>query len=214
MHAHQTQDVPLNLMEVINAFPAIAAQQGTDTQIGASEEGAEITGVENGTWSSDVLLMLLDLPYDGTPSTTVNLRTPFGASGYQRTSMEAATDYKLAQPRYIQEVTNPGKMSTGVVHPLATATGSVGDGQLVAPTRSGGGATIVNQNMTIPQESGGQPDTEMTGITCGIGHNQALQGLDGGVHRVPAISLVGNGVDGEDQTSEGELAGGKGPPMV
>jgi hypothetical protein len=39
---------------------------------------------------------------------------------------------------------------------------------------------------------------EMTGATSGIGHNQALQGLDGGVHRVPAISLVGNGVDGED----------------
>ena len=57
--------------------------------------------------------------------------------------------------------------------------------------------------MTIPQESGGQADTEMTGATSGIGHDQALQGLDGGVHRVPAISLVGEGVDGEDQTATG-----------
>jgi hypothetical protein len=61
----------------------------------------DTTGVENGTWSSDVLLVSLDLLYDGTPSTTVTLRTPFGESGYQRTSTEAATDYKLAQPRNI-----------------------------------------------------------------------------------------------------------------
>jgi hypothetical protein len=68
--------------------------------------------------------------------------------------------------------------------------------------------------MTIPQESDGQADTEMTGATSGIGHDQALQGLDGGVHRVPAISLVGKGVDGKDQTAAGELAWGKGPPMA
>jgi hypothetical protein len=68
--------------------------------------------------------------------------------------------------------------------------------------------------MTIPQESGGQTDTEMTGATSGIGYNQALQGLDGDVHRVPAISLVGKGVDGEDQTMAGELALGKGPPTA
>jgi hypothetical protein len=55
---------------------------------------------------------------------------------------------------------------------------------------------------------------EMTGTTSSIGHNQALQGLDGGVHRAPAISLVGNGVDSEDQTAAGELAGGKGPPTA
>ena len=94
--------------------------------------------------------MLLDLLYDGTPSITVMLRTPFGASGYQCTSTEAATDYELAQPSNIQEVANPGVMSTGVVHPLATATGSVGDGQPVAPTGGGGGATINDHNMTIP----------------------------------------------------------------
>jgi hypothetical protein len=42
-------------------------------QMGASEEGADTTGVENGTWSSDVLLVLLNLPYDSTLSTTVTL---------------------------------------------------------------------------------------------------------------------------------------------
>jgi hypothetical protein len=114
MHAKQAQDVPLNQMEVVNASPAIAAQQGTDTQIGASKEGADTTGVENGTWSSDVLLVLLNLLYDGRPSTTVRLDTPLGASGYQRTSMEAAMDYELAQPSNIQEVANPGVMSTRV----------------------------------------------------------------------------------------------------
>jgi hypothetical protein len=54
----------------------------------------------------------------------------------------------------------------------------------------------------------------MTGATSGIGHDQALQGLNGGVHRVPAISLVGNGVDSKDQTMAGELSGGKGPPTA
>jgi hypothetical protein len=170
--------------------------------------------VENGTWSSDVLLVLLDLPYDGILSTTVTLDTPFGASGCQRTSTDAETDYKHAQPSNIQEVTNPGEMPTGVVHPLATATGSAKDGQLIASTGSRGGATIVNHNMTIPQESGGQADMERTGTTSGIGHDQALQGLDGGVHSVPAISLLDKGVDGEDQTAAGELAWGKGPPTA
>jgi hypothetical protein len=90
---------------------------------------------------------------------------------------------------------NSGEMSTRVVHPLATVTGSVRDGQPIAPTGSRGGATIADHDMTIPQESGGQADMGMTGATSGVGHNQALQGLDGGVHRVPAISLVGNGVE-------------------
>jgi hypothetical protein len=107
--------------------------------------------------------------------------------------MEAVTDYKLAEPSNIQEVANPGEMLTGVVHPLATTTGSAGDVQPIAPTGSGGGATTVDHNMTIPQESGGQVNTEMTGATSSIGRNQALQGLDGSVNRVPAISLVGQG---------------------
>ncbi len=67
-----------------------------------AEEGADTTGVKNGTWSSDVLLVLFDLSYDGMPSTTVMLRTPSSASGYrQRTSTEAATDYVPAQPSNI-----------------------------------------------------------------------------------------------------------------
>jgi hypothetical protein len=106
--------------------------------------------------------VLLDLPYDGTPSTTVTLDTPFGASGYQHTSTEAETDYKRAQPSNIQDVPNPGEMSAGVVHPLSPATGSVKHGQPVVKTGSGCGATIVNHNMTTPQVSGGQADTEMT----------------------------------------------------
>ncbi len=191
MHAQQAQDVPLNQKEVVNTSPAIAAQQGTDTQVGAPEEGADTTGEENGTWSSDVLLVLLDLPYDGTPSTTVMLDTLFGASRYQRTSTEAETAYKHVQPSDIQGVANPGEMSTGVVHPLATATGSVEHSQPVAPIGSRGGTTIVNHDMTTPHESGGQADTEMTGATSGVDLNQALQSLDGGVHRVSAISLVG-----------------------
>jgi hypothetical protein len=101
-------------------------------QIGAPKEGVDTTGVENRTLSSDVLLVLLDLPYDGRSSTTVTLDTPFGAFGYQRTSMEAETNYEHAQPSNIQEVANSREMSTRVVHPLATATGSVKDSQLVA----------------------------------------------------------------------------------
>jgi hypothetical protein len=170
--------------------------------------------VENRTWSLDVSLVLLDLPYDSTPFTTVMLDTPLGASGYQRTSTEVEMDYERAQSSNLQEVANPGEMSTGVVHPLATVTGSAKDSQPVAPSGSGGSATIVNQDMTIPQESGGQADMEMTSATAGVGHNQALQGLDGGIHRVPAISLVGKGVDGEDQTAAGELAWGKRPPTT
>jgi hypothetical protein len=131
--------------------------------------------VEKETGLSDVSLVSLDLPYDGTQSTTVTLDITFGASGYQRTSTEAATGYELAQPSNIQEVANPGEMwSTRVVHPLATATGSAGDSQPVAPTGSRGSATIVNHNMNIAQESCGQADMKMTGATSGVGHDQAL----------------------------------------
>ncbi len=212
MHAQQAQDVLLNQMEVVNASPAIAARQGADMQVGAPEEGADTTGVENGTWSSDVLLMLLDLPYDGTPSTTVTLNTIFGASWYWYQCTE--TDYEHAQPSNIKDVANPGEMSTGVVCPPSPTTGSVKHGQPVAPTGSRGGATIVDHDMTVPQERSRQADMEMTGATSGVGHNQALQGLDGSVHRVSAISLVGKGVDGEDQTAAGELAWGKEPPSA
>jgi hypothetical protein len=53
MHAQQAQDVSLNQMEVINTSLAIAAWQGTDTQLGAPKEGTDTTGVEDGIWSSD-----------------------------------------------------------------------------------------------------------------------------------------------------------------
>jgi hypothetical protein len=105
-------------------------------------------------------------------------------------------------------------MLSGVVHPLSPATGSVEHGQPTAPTGSVGGTTIVDHDMTTPQKSVGQVDTEMTGTTSVVGHDQALQGPDGGVHRVYAISLVGKGLDGEDQTAAGELAWCNGPPTV
>jgi hypothetical protein len=54
----------------------------------------------------------------------------------------------------------------------------------------------------------------MTGAESGVGHSQVLQGLNGGVNRVPTISLVGNGADDEDQTVAGESAGGNGSPMA
>jgi hypothetical protein len=162
--------VLLNQMEVVNAFPTIAVRQGTDMQMGATKEGVDITGAKNGTWSSDVSLMLLDLPYDGTPPTRVTLRTPSSASGYwQCTSTEAAMDSVLTQPSNIQEVVNPGVRATGALHPPASATGSVGDSQLIAPTGSRGSATIVGLKLTIPQKSGGQTDIEMTGATSGVG---------------------------------------------
>ncbi len=51
----------------------------------------------------------------------------------------------------------------------------------------------------------------MTGATTGTSHNQGPLSLSGGVHRVPTTSLVGIGMDSEDQTATGEPAGGKGP---
>jgi hypothetical protein len=54
----------------------------------------------------------------------------------------------------------------------------------------------------------------MTGTTAEESHDQVPLSLSGGVHRVPAISPVGNGADGEDQTAVGEPAGGKGPPTA
>jgi hypothetical protein len=181
----------------------------------ATKKGADITGAENGTRSSDVLFELLGLLYYGTPSTMIILRAPSGASGNQQCiSMKAATNSMLAQPSNIREAVNPGVRATGAVDPPTSTTGPVKGSQLVAPTGSRGSATIVDLDLTIPQESGGQMDIEMTGPTSGVGHDQVLQGLEGGVHRVPAISLVGNGVDGEDQTAAGESAGGKGPPLA
>ncbi len=88
MHAHQGQEVLLNQRKVAKASPRIIAQQGTNMQMGATKKGADITGVENGSWSSDVSLELLELPFDKTPSTMVILST----------SMKATIDFVLAQP--------------------------------------------------------------------------------------------------------------------
>jgi hypothetical protein len=128
MHAQQAQDVPLNKIKVGNSSPAITPRQGTDMQAGAPKEGADTTGVEYRTWASDVLLVLLDLPYESMPFTTVTLDTPFGATGYQCTSTEAETDYKHAQPSNVQNVAYPEEMLTGVVHPLSPAIVSVKHG--------------------------------------------------------------------------------------
>jgi hypothetical protein len=215
MHAQQGQEVLLSQGKVIKASPTIAAQQGSNTQMGATEEGADITGVVNGTWSSDVSLKLLNLLFDGTLSTKVIPRILSGASGNQQgASTEATSDTVLAQPSNIPEAVNPGVRATGAIDPAASATGSVGDGQLVVPSGGKGSATMVDLDLTIPHESGGQTDIEMTGATAGASHNQVPLSLNGGVHRVPATSLVGNGVDGEDQTAAGEQAGGKGPPTA
>jgi hypothetical protein len=64
MHAQQGQDVLLNQLEVVNASPTTACQQGTNTQMGTTKRGVDITRAGNGTWSSDMPLKLLDLPYD------------------------------------------------------------------------------------------------------------------------------------------------------
>jgi hypothetical protein len=48
MHAQQAQDVPLNQMEVVNASLAIAAWQGTNTQVGAPKEGGALQGWKMG----------------------------------------------------------------------------------------------------------------------------------------------------------------------
>jgi hypothetical protein len=77
MHAQQGQEVLLSQGKGFGASPTIAAQQGSDTQMGATKEGADITGAVNRTCSSDVSLKLLNLPFDGTLSVCV-----FLASGY------------------------------------------------------------------------------------------------------------------------------------
>jgi hypothetical protein len=155
MHAQQGQEVLLSQGKVVKASPIIAAQQGSDMQMGAIKEGADITGAVNGTWSSYVLLELLDLLFDGTLSTKVVPRILSGASGNQQgASTEATTDTVLAQPSNIHEAVNPGMRATGAVDPPASATGPVGDGQLVVPTRSGGSATMVDLDLTIPHELG------------------------------------------------------------
>jgi hypothetical protein len=82
MHAQLGQEVLLNQTELANASPTLACQQGSDTQMETTKKGADITGLGNRTWSSDVLLESCDLPYDGMPTTMFMSRIPSGASGY------------------------------------------------------------------------------------------------------------------------------------
>jgi hypothetical protein len=96
MHAQQGREVLLSQGKVVKASPKIATQQGSDTQMGATKKGADCTWAVNGTWSSDVLLELLNLPFDGTLSTKVVPRILSGASeNKQGVSMEATMDTVL-----------------------------------------------------------------------------------------------------------------------
>jgi hypothetical protein len=107
--------------------------------MGGTKEGADNTGVVNGTWSSDVLLELLDLPFDSTVSTEVVLRILSGASGNQQgASTGAMTETVLTQPSNICEVVNSGVTATGAIDPLTISTESVGSGQSVSAPPSRG----------------------------------------------------------------------------
>jgi hypothetical protein len=66
MHAQQGWEMLLSQGKGVEASPAIVAHQGFNTKMGATKEGADNPGAVNGTQSSDVLLELLDLPFDGT----------------------------------------------------------------------------------------------------------------------------------------------------
>jgi hypothetical protein len=123
-------------------------------------------------------------------------------------------DTVLAQPSLKHEAVNAGVRATGAVDPPASATGSVGDGQFVVPSGGKGSATMADLDLTMPHDSGGLTDIEMTGVTAGASQDQVQLSLNGGVHRVPTTSPVGIGVAGEDQTAAGEPASGKGPPTA
>ncbi len=160
-------------------------------------------------------LKLLDLPFKGTLSTEVISRILPGASGNQQgASTGTTTDTVLTQLSNIREVMNLGVMATRAVDPPASATGSVRDGQVVAPSGGKGSAPMADLDLTIPHDRGGPMDIEMTGATAGASHDQVPLSLSGGVHRIHTTSLVGIGVDSEDQTAAGAPAGGKGPLTV
>ena len=178
--------------------------------MGATKEGADNTGAVNRTWSSDMLLKSINLLFDGRVSTEVVSRILSGASRNQQGVITGErTDTVLTQPSSIREAVNSGEKASGAVDPPTIATGSVGDGQSIAAPPSGGKgcAPMADLGLTIPQR-GGPMDIEMTGATVGASLNQVLLSLSGGVHRVSTTSLVGIGVDGEDQTVAGEPPGG------
>jgi hypothetical protein len=73
-------------------------------QMRATKEGADKTGAVNGSWSSDMLLELLDLPNDNAVSTEVVLKILSGASGNQQGVITGATmDTVPTQPSSICE---------------------------------------------------------------------------------------------------------------
>ncbi len=187
MHAQQGQEMLLSQGKGAKASSTIVAQQGSDTQMGATKDKAVITGVVNGTWSSDVLLELLNLPFNGTLSNEVVPRILSSVSGNQQgASTEATTDTVLTQPSNIREAVNPGVTATGAVPSPASATRSAGDGQLVAPSGGKGSAPMAHLDLTIPHDRGDPTDIEMTGATTGgASHSQVPLSLSGGVHRVP-----------------------------
>ncbi len=216
MHAQQSPEMLLSQGKGVKASLAIVAHQGFNTQMGATKEGADKTGAVNGTWSSDVLLKLLDLPFDGILSTEVVLSILSSASRNQQgASTGAMTDTMCTQLSYIREAVSSGEKKTGAIDPPAIATGSIGDSQSVAAPPSGGKgcAPMADLGLTIPH-MGDLMDIEMTSATAGASPNQVPLSLSGGVHKVPTTSLVGISMDSEDQTAAGEPSGGKGPLTV
>jgi hypothetical protein len=202
MHAQQGQEMLISQGRGVEASPAIVAHQGSNTQMGATEEEADNTGAVNRTWSSDVLLELLDLPFDSMVSTEVVPRILSSASRNQQGAITGATtNTVLTQPSNIQEAVNSGKKASGAVDPPATATGSIGDGHSVAapPSRGKDCTPMADHGLTIPQR-GGLTYIEMTSAIVGASLDQVLLSLSGGVRRVPTTSLVGISVGGEDQT--------------
>jgi hypothetical protein len=88
----------------VKALYAIGAHQGSDAKMGATKEGSDNTGAVSGSWSSDVLLELLDLSYDGTGSTEVVPMILSGASGNQQGVITGVTTATvLTQPSTIRE---------------------------------------------------------------------------------------------------------------
>ncbi len=215
-HAQQGRETLISQGRGVEASRAIVAHHGSNMQMGVTKEGADNTGAVNGTWSFDMPLKLLNLPFDGTESTEVNPRIVSGASRNQQCAITGArTDTVLTQPSNIQEAVNSGEKASGAIDPPAIATGSVGDVQSVAAPPSGGKACarMAGLGLTISQR-GGPTDIEMTSATIGAILDQVPLSISGGVHRVTTTSLVGIGVDGGHQTAAGEPTGGKGPLTV
>ncbi len=161
-------------------------------------------------------LELLNLQFDSTLYTEVILRILSSASRNQQgASTRVMTHTMLTQPSDIHEAVNSGVMANGAVDPPAITIGSIGDGQSVSAPLSGGKgcALMADLDLAIPH-LGGPIDTEMTSATAGASLDQASLSLSRGVPRVPTTSLVGIGVDGENQTAAGEPTGGKGPLTV